>query len=329
MYYNTTGGYNAAVGWDALNSNTTGSYNTAIGVSALQYNTTASNNTAVGYQAGYSNTTGFSNTFVGYQAGYTTNRTDSLSGRNVFVGEAAGYANTTGRWNSFFGHYSGSAMTTGSSNTIIGRYDGNQNGLDIRTASNYIVLSDGDGNPRGIFDSSGNFNAGGTAEFGARISSIARSTGGRTLYLSKATGDTTDYFLVADTVTVNRLLIDGTGTVNNATGTYGTISDIKLKENVVDATSKLDDVMALKVRNFNYKIEPDNKQLGFIAQEIEQIFPTLVAEHKDTDKNGNDLGTITKSVKTSILIPILVKAMQEQQALIESLTARLTALESK
>jgi hypothetical protein len=48
-------------------------------------------------------------------------------------------------------------ISTGSKNTIIGQYTGNQGGLDIRTSSNYIVLSDGDGNPRGIFDSSGNF----------------------------------------------------------------------------------------------------------------------------------------------------------------------------
>jgi hypothetical protein len=46
-------------------------------------------------------------------------------------------------------------MTTGNNNTIIGRYNGNQGGLDIRTSSNYIVLSDGDGNPRGVFDDSG------------------------------------------------------------------------------------------------------------------------------------------------------------------------------
>jgi hypothetical protein len=48
-------------------------------------------------------------------------------------------------------------MTTGSNNTILGAYSGNQGGLDIRTASNYIVLSDGDGNPRGYFDNSGTF----------------------------------------------------------------------------------------------------------------------------------------------------------------------------
>ena len=52
------------------------------------------------------------------------------------------------------GHNAGYHITTGSKNTILGRYNGNQGGLDIRTSSNYIVLSDGDGNPRGYWDGS-------------------------------------------------------------------------------------------------------------------------------------------------------------------------------
>jgi hypothetical protein len=117
----------------------------------------------------------------------------------------------------------------------------------------------------------------------------------------------------------DKLYIFDSGNVYNTTGTYGTLSDIKLKENIVDATSKLNDVMALKVRNFNLKSEPELKQIGFIAQELETIFPSMVEETLDQ----------TKIVKTTVLIPILVKAIQEQQALIESLTTRLTALENK
>jgi len=117
----------------------------------------------------------------------------------------------------------------------------------------------------------------------------------------------------------DKLYIFDSGNVYNTTGTYGTLSDIKLKENIVDATSKLNDVMALKVRNFNLKSEPELKQIGFIAQELETIFPSMVEETLDQ----------TKIVKTTVLIPILVKAIQEQQALIESLTSRLTALEGK
>ena len=128
---NTTGAANVAVGsYDgttlpALYGNTTVSNNVAMGVGALKSNTTASNNTAVGYQAGYSNTTGTYQTFVGYTAGHDTTGTNS-----TFVGQGAGYF-----------------VTTGAKNTILGQYNGNQSGLDIRTASNYVVLSDGDGNP--------------------------------------------------------------------------------------------------------------------------------------------------------------------------------------
>ena len=146
LFYNTTGSELTANGRFALGNNTTGANNTAIGSFALQANTTASNNTALGYQAGYSNTTGAYGTFVGYQAGYT-----GTTNRNTCVGNQAGY-NSTGIQNNFFGDNAGSAITTGTYNSILGSYNGNQNGLDIRTASNYIVLSDGAGNPRAYWN---------------------------------------------------------------------------------------------------------------------------------------------------------------------------------
>jgi hypothetical protein len=137
------------------------------------------------------------------------------------------------------------------------------------------------------------------------------------------------YFYRANVIGVgSRFLVADSGNVTNTNNSYGSISDVKNKENIVDATSKLDKVNQLKVRNFNF-IGDDLKQIGFVAQEFEQIFPSMVEEHKDKDENGNDLGTTTKSIKTTVLIPILVKAIQEQQVIIENLTTRLTALESK
>jgi hypothetical protein len=67
---NTTGSNNAAVGSLALRLNTTGGNNTGLGTEALHSNTTASNNTAVGYQAGYTGSTNSGNTFIGYRSGY-------------------------------------------------------------------------------------------------------------------------------------------------------------------------------------------------------------------------------------------------------------------
>ena len=155
---NTTGGANTALGVVALTTNSTGSNNSAIGAFALYNNTTASNNTAVGYQAGYSGTTGVSNCYFGQGAGYTA----TTGQYNTYVGTSAGNL-TTGSNNQFIGNGAGRSVTTGSGNSIIGNYSGNQGGLDIRTASNYIVLSDGDGNPRGIFDGSGNYSIAPTA----------------------------------------------------------------------------------------------------------------------------------------------------------------------
>jgi hypothetical protein len=100
-------------------------------------NTTGGNNTALGYSALYSNTTASSNTAVGYQAGNLV----------------------TGAGNQFFGYSSGSAVTTGAKNVIIGGYTGSAAPISA-TGSNYIVLSDGDGNVRGTFDSSGNLGLG-------------------------------------------------------------------------------------------------------------------------------------------------------------------------
>jgi len=126
------------------------STNTVFGTSALQANTSGANNTAIGYQAGYTNSTGTGNVFLGQNAGYTSNASSS-NGYNTCVGFAAGYALTTGIQNTFIGtpgvsNGAGGVITTGSKNTIIGGYNGNYGGLDIRTSSNYIVLSDGDGN---------------------------------------------------------------------------------------------------------------------------------------------------------------------------------------
>ena len=122
-----------------------------------------------------------------------------------------------------------------------------------------------------------------------------------------------------------RFRVADSGNVTNTNGSYGTISDIKNKENIVDATPKLDKVNQLKVRNYNF-IGDDLKQIGFVAQEFEQVFPSMVEQHPDRDEEGNDLGTTTKSIKTSVLVPILVKAIQELNVKVEAQAAEIAAL---
>jgi hypothetical protein len=142
----------------------------------------------------------------------------------------------------------------------------------------------------------------------------SRDTSNATYYLIKGsrTG-VADVFRVADS-----------GNVTNTNNSYGAISDVKLKENIVDASPKLADLMQVKVRNYNM-IGDTTKQIGVVAQELETVFPSMVDISTDRDEEGNDLGTTTKSVKYSVFVPMLVKAIQEQQAIIESLKARLDA----
>jgi hypothetical protein len=102
-------------------------------------------------------------------------------------------------------------------------------------------------------------------------------------------------------------------------GTYATISDARIKENVVDATPKLQDLMNVRIVNYNI-IGDEQKQLGVIAQELSQVFPSLVDNGESEDE--------TKAVRYSVFVPMLIKAIQEQQAIIADLTARVAALES-
>ena len=141
---NTTGENITAVGATALNSTTTGNGTTAIGSSSLFSNTTGYRNTAVGVTVMYSNTTGYDNTAIGEGALFS----NTTGFQNVAVGSSSLNSLTTGSLNTAIGQGSGAAMTTGSKNTIVGSFSGNNGALDIRTLNNYLVLSDGDGNPR-------------------------------------------------------------------------------------------------------------------------------------------------------------------------------------
>jgi hypothetical protein len=123
-----------------------------------------------------------------------------------------------------------------------------------------------------------------------------------------------------------RFRVADSGNVTNTNNSYGAISDVKLKENIVDATPKLDKLNQVRVVNYNL-IGEEQKQLGVIAQELEQIFPSMIDESPDLDKEGNELGTTTKSVKYSVFVPMLIKSIQEQQTIINDLKARIETLE--
>jgi len=272
-YAVTTGESNSFFGTNSAKATTSGSFNVAIGKDSLQANTTASYNTAVGYQAGYTNTTSAKNTYLGAFAGYTSNSAGDAF--NVFVGYAAGYY-TTGVNNTFVGQGSGQDITTGAKNTIIGRYSGNQGGLDIRTASNYIVLSDGDGNPRGYFTNAGAFHVptmavGGTAN----------------LHWSSGAGQ----FFV-------------------------TSSSRRFKHDIVDYDKGLAELMQMQPKYFVYNDEPNQKQrAGFIAEDFHDLGMTEYVEYWKDDEGNDTPSEIGYSNMVAILVKSIQELKAEVDSL--------------
>jgi len=118
----------------------------------------------------------------------------------------------------------------------------------------------------------------------------------------------------------------GTIDYDNSSTAYNTSSDYRLKENLsydFNATTRL---KQLKPARFNFKIDADKTVDGFLAHEVSSIVPEAISGEKDAvDADGNP---IYQGIDQSKLVPLLTKALQEQQATIEALTARITALEN-
>ena len=113
-------------------------------------------------------------------------------------------------------------------------------------------------------------------------------------------------------------------TINSSGGSDG--SDIKLKENIENISYGLDTVKSLQPRKFKWK-EDNNDGIGFIAQEVESLIPELISEVYDNSVKP-DTSEKTKMLNYSAMTAVLTKAIQEQQTLIETLQAKVEALEN-
>ena len=237
---------------------------------------------------------------------------DSSTGGSLF--SAGGY--TAGLW--YTGAY---PLVFGTNNAERARI----------TSDGYFKASD-DGSYSGIAATFHEFNQSAASQGVLTLyGDNASTTAAGMLYIEAARNTTNNtYYAISYYNTgaaAYKFRVADSGDVTNTNNSYGAISDAKLKENVTDATPKLDKLNQVRIVNFNM-IGDEQKQLGVIAQELEQIFPGMVDESPDRDQEGNDLGTTTKSVKYSVFVPMLIKAMQEQQAIITALTARVASLES-
>ena len=110
--------------------------------------------------------------------------------------------------------------------------------------------------------------------------------------------------------------IKGDGDLENTNNSYGAISDERLKSNIVDASSQIDDIMAVQVRSYTLN-ETGATHIGVVAQELEASGMSGLVK---TDDEG------MKSVKYSILYMKAIKALQEAVTRIETLEAEVAAL---
>lgn len=319
-YSNTTGSYNTFLGPTSGSGNSTGSHNTFLGFSSGQYNSTGSHNTFLGRSSGSSNTSGGYNTFLGGNSGYknstgngntfvghSSGRSNTTGSYNIFLGGNSGYGNTTGRFNTFVGINSGNSNTGGSSNTFLGTYSGLLN----TTGANNTFL----GYQAGYYNRSGSGNVfmGYNAGY--------RETGTNRLYIDN---NDDSYPLIYGNFSTNVLSIGTkyTGTTYKlvvpgrvrATA-YDVVSDERLKKDIhglQDALAKVqkvegvsygfkDDTTAQNQSSQIAKAQADQQtHYGFLAQNIQQLFPELVTE---------DEGYL--AVNYQGMIPVLVEAIKE------------------
>lgn len=184
---------------------------------------------------------------------------------------------------------------------------------DGGTAPTERVRIKHDGDTAFFTDSSGNFT----------VRSAATGTGGSPFRMLSGASSVEDG--------IEKMVIRTDGDLENVNNSYGTLSDVALKENIVDANSQWSDIKQLQIRNFNFKEEtglPTHTQIGLVAQEVETVSPGLVKTRDRIINETTKETASTKSVNASVLYMKAVKALQEAMARIETLEAKVAALEA-
>jgi hypothetical protein len=320
---------------------TTGITNSGV-ATATRFNPTGSSATGNGMYLPAANSLGLS-----------TNGTNAVyidSSQNVGIGTSSP-SNKLDVFNSTFGG-SNTSFILSSVNSASAKinfsgigYTVDQGSAGIEAGSMYFsTYGSGALTERMRIDSSGNLLVGTTTNYGTARTSINNSGTVLGLYCSGASGTTAMVIgKQSNDASTSQVLMQflynngssGLGQINGNGGSsaaFGSYSDIRLKENITDLPSQLANIMALRPVEFDWK-DGTGHQIGFIAQEVNEVYPDVVGENADgmltlTDMNKNDARLIKAVQEMKAIIDTQASTITALTARITALTARIVALET-
>jgi hypothetical protein len=324
----TTGHYNVAVGFEALSTEDAHGRCTALGFRALKTLNagTDSYNVAIGFDSGKEVTTGVENTFVGGLAGDATDDgaenvavgssalTSNCGNGNVAVGRMA-LRDCTGAFNTAIGHQSGIELEGGTNNTFLGKSAGDS----LTTGSQNTIIG-----------------AGADAYAVDTVRTI--TIGYNTIGVQAGDGGVSDIATIGVSNGSDRIFNEF-----DTNATWTRVSDERYKEEIQDNNDcGLDFINDLRPVTFKWKPKSeipntfpdydetattrkkDKKMYGLIAQEVKASLDKFnITEFGGWETIDGEI----QAIGQSMFVYPLIKAIQEQQALIESLTARIETLE--
>lgn len=342
MVANTTGLSNTALGYYSLYANTGGQGNTAIGNMALVNNLGNSGtgegmyNTAVGYLALFANTTGAYNNAFGEDSlianvsgiansafGNWTLHVNVFGSDNVAMGQKA-LEFSTGNGNTSLGVESLAGITTGNNNTALGIRAGlfetggiiNNNTADdsLYLGANTKALISG-GTNEIVIGANAIGNGSNTVTLGHTniVETILRGNVG---IGTEAPSNVLDVVGAPLDTTVVSISTTGGNTCsfNTTLGTFACASDERLKYDInsIEGNDALSKLALLNPVTYHYNWQDSDEDLvpGFIAQEMEEVFPSMVSTNSKTSY---------KSLSYVSLVPYTIKAIQELDLKVEDL----------
>ena len=315
---------NTVLGIDALVSNTTGEANIAIGKSSLKMNTSGRHNFAAGFLSLFNNTIGGHNTAIGDQSLY-----NNLSGSNNFaVGESSSNSNTIGRNNISIGSLSLRRNTEGNDNLALGfetlPFNTTGNGNIAIGYQSFFSLTTGNNNLALGNRSLGNFIS------GSDNIAIGRNAGNDLNY-------GTNNILLGIYSQPSSTTVSNEITLGNSSSTslrsyvpsITSLSDRRDKTDIVTIAEGINFIKQLKPVTFTWNTRDKSKvgikSAGFIAQDLLALQKgSLIGANLDLVSENNPEKL---EARYNNLLPVIVKAIQDQQNIIEEQKNRLDALE--